>query len=191
MNILVALAAVGGLFRGGDARGRCMASGGSSGSLSRPLPFSSSWVEWWRRSWGGRRAPSPSGFPPAADSRSPWIGFPIAVSRTPIRPCKPLGRMALEVLFFRSLLRNTKAELVDGKTVGVPDRPSSLVGRHAHALVLPGDRDPAHAAHDQPSPGLRDLHRGDGRVPGDRPSCGLHHHPDLPRWASRFSCTGA
>ncbi len=114
MNIVVALAAVGGLFLVGMLGG--MTGMGwlfgiviptlaiilfIGGMIAKVLGWSKSAVPF--------RIPTTCGQQKSLD----WI--PHSRLDNPQTPLQTLGRMALEVLFFRSLLRNTKAELVEGR----------------------------------------------------------------------------
>jgi nitrate reductase gamma subunit len=128
MNILVALAAVGGLFIVGMLGG--VAGLGLlfgviipsfalflflGGMVAKVLGWSNSAVPF--------RIPTSCGQQKTLD----WI--PHSRLENPHTPLQAAGRMALEVLFFRSLLRNTKADLVGGRR---------LVYRTDHLLWLAG-----------------------------------------------------
>ena len=114
MIILVALAAVGGLFVVGMLGGV-----GSLGwifgviipSLALLLFLGGMVMKvmGWSKSAVPFRIPTTCGQQKGLD----WI--PHSKLENPFTPLETAGRMALEVLFFRSLLRNTKAELVDGR----------------------------------------------------------------------------
>jgi nitrate reductase gamma subunit len=114
MIILVALAAVGGLFVVGMLGGV-----GSLGwifgviipSLALLLFLGGMVMKvmGWSKSAVPFRIPTTCGQQKGLD----WI--PQSKLENPFTPLQTAGRMALEVLFFRSLLRNTKAELVDGR----------------------------------------------------------------------------
>ena len=114
MIILVALAAVGGLFMVGMLGGV-----GSLGwifgviipSLALLLFLGGMVMKvmGWSKSAVPFRIPTTCGQQKGLD----WI--PHSKLENPFTPLETAGRMALEVLFFRSLLRNTKAELVDGR----------------------------------------------------------------------------
>jgi nitrate reductase gamma subunit len=114
MNIVVALAAVGGLFMVGMLGGL-----GSLGwifgviiptlALLLFLGGMVAKVLGWSKSAVPFRIPTSCGQQKSLD----WI--PHSRLENPHTPLQAAGRMVLEVLFFRSLLRNTKAELVDGK----------------------------------------------------------------------------
>ncbi len=128
MNIVVALAAVGGLFLVGMLGGF-----GSLGwifgvvipSLALLLFLGGMVMKvlGWSKSAVPFRIPTTCGQQRSLD----WI--PHSRLENPYTPLQAAGRMALEVLFFRSLLRNTKADLVDGKR---------LVYRTDHGLWLGG-----------------------------------------------------
>jgi len=113
MNILVALAAVGGLFLIGMLGG--MGMGWLFGIVIPSAAFLLFIVGMvmkvlgWSKSDVPFRIPTTSGQQKSLD----WI----EQDRTdnPFTTLQTLGRMALEVLFFRSLLRNTKAEMVGGR----------------------------------------------------------------------------
>jgi nitrate reductase gamma subunit len=128
MNILVALAAVAGLFLVGMLGG--VANLGwifgviiptfalllfVGGMIAKVLGWSKSAVPF--------RIPTSCGQQKTLD----WI--PHSRLENPHTPLQAAGRMALEVLFFRSLLRNTKADLVEGQR---------LVYRTDHLLWLAG-----------------------------------------------------
>ena len=128
MKILVALAAVGGLFAVGML-------GGSLGlgwifgvivpsvALLLFLGGLIAKVMGWTKSAVPFRIPTSCGQQKSLD----WI--PHSRLENPHTPLQTVGRMALEVLFFRSLLRNTKADLVDGRR---------LVYRTDHLLWIAG-----------------------------------------------------
>ena len=128
MNILVALAAVGGLFVVGMLGG----AGGLGWTFGVIIPSFALLlflggmvmkVVGWSKSAVPFRIPTSCGQQKSLD----WI--PHSRLENPHTPLQAAGRMALEILFFRSLLRNTKAELVDGRR---------LVYRTDHALWLGG-----------------------------------------------------
>ena len=114
MNILVALAAVGGLFVVGMLGGV-----GSLGWIFGVIiPYLALLlflggmvikVMGWSKSAVPFRIPTSCGQQKSLD----WI--PHSRLENPHTPLQAAGRMALEVLCFRSLLRNTKTELVDGQ----------------------------------------------------------------------------
>jgi nitrate reductase gamma subunit len=114
MKILVALAAVGGLFAVGMLGGV-----GSLGWIFGVIIPSLAFllflggmvmkVMGWSKSAVPFRIPTTCGQQKSLD----WI--PHSRLENPHTPMQAAGRMALEVLFFRSLLRNTKTELVDGR----------------------------------------------------------------------------
>ncbi len=114
MNILVALAAVGGLFLVGllgGATGMGWLFGIVIPSVAIVLFIGGmvAKVMGWSRSAVPFRIPTTCGQQKSLD----WL--PHDRFENPHTPLQTLGRMAMEVLFFRSLLRNTKAELVDGR----------------------------------------------------------------------------
>jgi nitrate reductase gamma subunit len=128
MNILVALAAVGGLF----VVGMLGSIGGLGWIFGVIIPslalllFVGGMVAkilGWSNSAVPFRIPTSCGQQKSLD----WI--PHSRLENPHTPLQTMGRMALEVLFFRSLLKNTKAELVDGRR---------LVYRTDHWLWLAG-----------------------------------------------------
>ncbi len=128
MNILVALAAVGGLFLVGmlgGVGGLGLIFGVIIPSLALFLFLGGMVMKvlGWSKSAVPFRIPTTCGQQKSLD----WI--PHSRLENPHTPLQAVGRMALEVLFFRSLLRNTKAELVDGKR---------LVYRTDHILWLAG-----------------------------------------------------
>jgi nitrate reductase gamma subunit len=114
MNILVALAAVGGLF-GVGMLGGILGLGWIFGVIIPSLALllflggMAAKVLGWSKSAVPFRITTTCGQQKSLD----WI--PQARFDNPFTPLQTVGRMALEVLFFRSLLRNTKAELVDGR----------------------------------------------------------------------------
>jgi nitrate reductase gamma subunit len=128
MNILVATAAVGGLFVVGMLGG-VLGLGWIFGVIIPSLALllflggMVTKVMGWSKSSVPFRIPTSCGQQKTLD----WI--PHSRLENPHTPLQAAGRMALEVLFFRSLLRNTKAELVDGKR---------LVYRTDHLLWLAG-----------------------------------------------------
>jgi nitrate reductase gamma subunit len=114
MNILVALAAVAGLFLVGLLGG--MAGLGWVFGIVIPslalLLFLGGLV---MRVVGWAKVPVPFRIPTSCGQQKSLDWIPHAKLENPHTPLQTVGRMALEVLFFRSLLRNTKAELVDGR----------------------------------------------------------------------------
>ena len=126
MNIVVALAAVGGLFLVGLLGG--MAGLGWLFGIVIPsvalVFFIGGMVG---KVWGWANSAVP--FPTTSGQQKSLDWLPHSRFDNPYTPLQTVGRMALEVLFFRSLLRNTKAELVDGRR---------LVYWTDHALWLGG-----------------------------------------------------
>jgi len=114
MNILVALAAVGGLFLVGLLGG--MAGMGWLFGIVIPsvamVLFLGGMVG---KVWGWSKSAVPFRIPTTCGQQKSLDWLPHSRFETPFTPLQTVGRMALEVLFFRSLLRNTKAELVDGQ----------------------------------------------------------------------------
>lgn len=114
MNILVALAAVGGLFLVGMLGG--MPGMGWLFGIVIPsvalLLFLGGMVA---KVWGWSKSAVPFRIPTTCGQQKSLDWLPHSRFENPHTPLQTVGRMALEVLFFRSLLRNTKAELVDGK----------------------------------------------------------------------------
>jgi len=114
MNILVALAAAGGLFVVGMLGGS-LGLGWIFGVIIPSLAIllflggMVAKVMGWSSSAVPFRIPTSCGQQKSLD----WI--PHSRLENPHTPFQAVGRMALEVLFFRSLLRNTKADLVDGR----------------------------------------------------------------------------
>jgi nitrate reductase gamma subunit len=128
MNILVALAAVGGLFLLGML-------GGTSGMgwlLGIVFPsiaivlFIGGMIA---KVMNWSRSPVPFRIPTTCGQQKSLDWLPHSRLENPQTGLQVVGRMALEILFFRSLLRNTKAELVDGER---------LVYRTDHTLWLAG-----------------------------------------------------
>lgn len=114
MNILVALAAVGGLFLVGLLGG--MAGMGWLFGIVIPslalLLFAGGLVA---KVWGWSKSPVPFRIPTTCGQQKSLDWLPHSRLDNPQTSLQVVGRMVLEVLFFRSLLRNTKAELVDGR----------------------------------------------------------------------------
>ncbi|MGW8268593.1 MAG: sulfate reduction electron transfer complex DsrMKJOP subunit DsrM [Longimicrobiales bacterium] len=113
MNILVALAAVGGLFLVGLLGG--MAGMGWLFGVVVPsialVLFVGGMIA---KVWDWSRSPVPFRIPTTCGQQKSLDWLPHSRFENPFTALQTVGRMALEVLFFRSLLRNTKAELVDG-----------------------------------------------------------------------------
>jgi nitrate reductase gamma subunit len=114
MNIVVALAAVGGLFLIGMLGGM----GGMGWVFGIAIPVAALVlflvgmvlkVLDWSRCAVPFRIPTTCGQQKSLD----WI--PQSRFDNPFTTLQTVGRMAIEVLTFRSLLRNTKAEMVDGR----------------------------------------------------------------------------
>ncbi|MGD2121277.1 MAG: sulfate reduction electron transfer complex DsrMKJOP subunit DsrM [Gemmatimonadota bacterium] len=128
MNILVALAAVGGLFIVGMLGG-VLGLGWIFGviipsfALLLFLGGMVAKVLGWSKSAVPFRITTTCGQQKSLD----WI--PHSRLENPFTTLQAVGRMALEVLFFRSLLRNTKADLVEGRR---------LVYRTDHLLWIAG-----------------------------------------------------
>jgi nitrate reductase gamma subunit len=114
MNILVALAAVGGLFLVGLLGG--MAGMGWLFGIVIPsfalLLFVGGMVA---KVWSWSKSPVPFRIPTTCGQQKSLDWLPHSRFENPQTSFQVFVRMALEVLFFRSLLRNTKAELVEGK----------------------------------------------------------------------------
>lgn len=114
MNILVALAAVVGLFLVGLLGG--MSGLGWLFGIVIPsvalLLFLGGMV---MKVLGWAKIPVPFRITTTCGQQKALDWIPQAKLENPHTPLQAAGRMALEVLFFRSLLRNTKAELVDGR----------------------------------------------------------------------------
>jgi len=114
MNILVALAAVGGLFvvgMLGGALGLGWVFGVVIPSIALLLFLGGMVV----KVLGWSRSPVPFRIPTTCGQQKSLDWMPHSRLENPYTPLQTVGRMALEVLFFRSLLRNTKAQLVDGR----------------------------------------------------------------------------
>jgi nitrate reductase gamma subunit len=114
MNILVALAAVGGLFLVGMLGGV----GGLGWIFGIIIPslalllFVGGMVA---KVMGWAKSPVPFRIPTTCGQQKSLDWIPHSKLENPQTGLQVLGRMALEVLFFRSLLRNTRAELVEGR----------------------------------------------------------------------------
>jgi nitrate reductase gamma subunit len=114
MNILVPLVAVGGLFLVGLLGGMA----GMGWIFGVVLPYVAVVVFFGGliyRIWGWASSAVPFRIPTTCGQQKslPWIEH--AKLDNPSSTLGVIGRMALEILCFRSLLRNTKTELVDGK----------------------------------------------------------------------------
>ena len=128
MNILVALAAVGGLFLVGMLGG--VAGLGWIFGVILPylalLLFIGGMVA---KVVGWSKIPVPFRIPTTCGQQKSLDWIPHSKLENPQTGLQVVGRMALEILFFRSLLRNTHADLVEGKR---------LVYRTDHLLWLAG-----------------------------------------------------
>lgn len=113
MNIVVALAAVGGLFLVGVLGG--MTGLGWLFGIVIPsvavLLFLGGMIA---KVWGWANVPVPFRIPTTSGQQKSLEWHPHSRFDNPFTPLQAAGRTALEVLFFRSLLKNTKAEIVDG-----------------------------------------------------------------------------
>jgi nitrate reductase gamma subunit len=114
MNILVALAAVGGLFILGMLGGT-LGLGWIFGVVIPSLALILFLGGLVAKVLGWSRSPVPFRIPTTCGQQKSLDWIPHSRLENPYTPLQAVGRMALEVLFFRSLLRNTKAELVDGR----------------------------------------------------------------------------
>ena len=114
MNILVALVAVGGLFLVGWVGG--IAGMGWLFGIVIPslalLLFVGGLVA---KVWGWSKSPVPFRIPTTCGQQKSLDWLPHSRFENPQTTLQVVGRMAMEVLFFRSLMRNTKTELVDGR----------------------------------------------------------------------------
>jgi len=114
MNIVVALAAVGGLFLVGVLGG--MTGLGWLFGIVVPsfalLLFLGGMIA---KVWGWAKSPVPFRIPTTSGQQKSLEWHPHSRFDNPFTPLQAVGRMALEVLFFRSLMKNTKAELVEGR----------------------------------------------------------------------------
>ena len=128
MNIVVALAAVGGLFLLGMLGG--IAGMGWLFGIVIPsvaiVLFIGGMIA---KVWGWSKSPVPFRIPTTCGQQKSLDWIPHSRFENPQTPLQAAGRMAMEVLFFRSLLRNTRAELVDNKR---------LVYKTDHTLWLAG-----------------------------------------------------
>jgi nitrate reductase gamma subunit len=114
MNVLVALAAVGGLFLLGLLGGMA-GLGWLFGLVVPSVALALFAVGMVLRVWGWAKSDVPFRIPTTCGQQKSLDWIPPARMENPHTPLQAVGRMALEVLFFRSLLRNTKAELVEGR----------------------------------------------------------------------------
>jgi nitrate reductase gamma subunit len=114
MNVLVALAAVGGLFLVGFLGGMA-GLGWLFGVVVPSVALALFAVGMVFRIWGWAKSDVPFRIPTSCGQQKSLDWIPPSRLENPHTPLQTLGRMALEVLFFRSLLRNTKAEMVDGQ----------------------------------------------------------------------------
>lgn len=114
MNILVALAAVGGLFLVG-VLGGVAGLGWIFGVIIPSLALLLFIGGMVAKVVGWARTPVPFRIPTTCGQQKSLDWIPHSKLENPQTGFQVLGRMALEVLFFRSLLRNTRAELVEGR----------------------------------------------------------------------------
>jgi nitrate reductase gamma subunit len=128
MNILVALAAVGGLFFLGMLGGS-LGLGWIFGVIIPSLAILLFVGGMVMKVLGWSKSPVPFRIPTTCGQQKSLDWIPHSKLENPHTPLQTVGRMLLEVLFFRSLLRNTKADLVDGKR---------LVYRTDHLLWVAG-----------------------------------------------------
>jgi nitrate reductase gamma subunit len=128
MNILVALAAVVGLFVLGMLGG-VLSLGWIFGVIIPSLALLLFLGGMVVRVLGWSKSAVPFRIPTSCGQQKTLDWIPHSRLENPHSPLEAAGRMALEVLFFRSLLRNTKADLVDGRR---------LVYRTDHLLWLAG-----------------------------------------------------
>ena len=128
MNIVVALAAVGGLFvvgMLGGAMGLGWVFGIIIPSVALLLFLGGMVVK--VMGWAGSAVPFR--IPTTCGQQKSLDWLPHSRFESPYTKLQTVGRMALEILFFRSLLRNTRAQLVDGRR---------LVYRTDHLLWIAG-----------------------------------------------------
>ena len=114
MNILVALAAVGGLFLVG-LLGGLAGMGWIFGVVVPSVAIVLFVLGMIAKVWGWAKIPVPFRIPTTSGQQKSLEWHAHSRFDNPFTPLETVGRMALEVLFFRSLLKNTKAELVDGR----------------------------------------------------------------------------
>ena len=114
MNILVALVAVGGLFLVGWVGG--IAGMGWLFGIVIPtialLLFVGGLVA---KVWAWSKSPVPFRIPTTCGQQKSLDWLPHSRFENPQTTLQVVVRMAMEVLFFRSLMRNTRTELVDGR----------------------------------------------------------------------------
>ncbi len=114
MNVLISLAAVGGLFLLGLLGG----APGMGWVFGVVLPYLAVAVFFGGliyRVMGWANVPVPFRIPTTCGQQKSLAWIKAQPLENPAGPLGVAGRMALEVLLFRSLLRNTKTELVDGR----------------------------------------------------------------------------
>ena len=114
MNILVALAAVGGLFLVGMLGGMA-GLGWIFGVVVPSVALLLFLVGMVAKIWGWSSSAVPFRIPTSCGQQTSLEWIKPSKLDNPHTALQTVGRMALEVLFFRSLLRNTKAEMVDGR----------------------------------------------------------------------------
>jgi nitrate reductase gamma subunit len=114
MNILVALAAVGGLFAVGMLGGY-LGLGWIFGVIIPSLALLLFVIGLIAKVMGWASSPVPFRIPTTSGQQKSLDWLPHSRFDNPFTPRQTVGRMALEVLFFRSLLKNTRAHLVEGR----------------------------------------------------------------------------
>jgi len=114
MNILVALAAVVGLFLVGTLGG-VGGLGWVFGIVIPSVALVLFLVGMVLKVMDWANTPVPFRIPTTCGQQKTLDWIPQSRLENPSTGLQTVGRMALEVLFFRSLLRNTKAELVEGR----------------------------------------------------------------------------
>ena len=114
MNILVALAAVVGLFLVGFLGGGT-GLGWLFGVVIPSVALVLFIVGMVMKVWGWANSAVPFRIPTSCGQQKSLDWIEHARLENPHTRLQAAGRMALEVLFFRSLLKNTKAQLVDGR----------------------------------------------------------------------------
>jgi nitrate reductase gamma subunit len=114
MNILVALAAVSGLFLVGFLGGG-VGLGWLFGVVIPSVALVLFLVGMIWKVWGWASSPVPFRIPTSCGQQKSLDWIEHQKLENPHTRLQAAGRMALEVLFFRSLLKNTKAQLVDGR----------------------------------------------------------------------------